>query len=552
MDHDLASAVARSIPLVLEHIPLGAAAELGGLAVTPGRARRRKRGSAVVNAVRGLESAGRLAGALEQVVDALRVPVPPELVRHLEARRGTFGFAYADSGDETAKALRLLEICHPGAVEVVAEVVAGLVGDDAVAPLLRVDAGGDGEAVAARHGAAHLALCAVVSAGVLRALGEDWSVTTAAVVGTAIGTAALLLPGLPMPDCHAAAVLAKRRAEYRYPHWSSASPPVRDHRFALAEGDVPEEVDFSANGLVVAVPGGAVVRTGLAEGVASVALHVLEGPPDGIDLEGWDEVVETTWTAEVGSARLGGPTSGQGRRAEAPPWPGEYRLLVRATGRDDGDEEQYSLTTWRAPAAPDVVHLRTDRLGHRLRGEPEPPVVVAPEAAHRWVSGSTLDQAAAITVVVGSPVDEVVRAFGGDPADPRPADRLREDFTRSWIAVAAVGDAVVVFEENGVLGTREEVIGPLSRKGRVASAFWNVNALTLLSFARDGEVLASFEPGPCPSDDPEVRTAFDAVDLQDLRHQEAKLLTAAARFAGQVVTADDLASAVGYEVEEQA
>ncbi|MET1073109.1 MAG: DUF6461 domain-containing protein [Umezawaea sp.] len=549
MDHDLAAAVARAIPLVLRHIPLDAAVELGGLAATPGKTRHRKRRSAVVNALGGLRSGDRLSGALEVVVDSLRVPVPPELVAHLEARQGVFGFAYADSERETVKALRLLEICHPGATGVVADVVAGLVHDDAVAPLLRVEAGGGGEAIAARHGAAHLAWCVAVSAGVLRALGE---VTAAAVVGTALGTAALLLPGLPMPGCHAAAALEERRAEYAYPQWSSASPPVRVHRFALAEGDVPEEVDFSANGLVAVVPGGAVVRTGLAEGVASVSLQVLEGPPGEIDLASWDEVVETSWTAEVGSARLGGPPSWQGRRAETPPWPGEYRLLVRATGRDDGEAESYSLTTWRAPTAPDVVHLRTDRLGHRLRGEPEPAVVVAPEAGHRWVAGSTLDQAAAVTLVVGSTVDEVVRAFGGDPADPRPVDGLREDFGTSWIAVAAVDGAVVVFEENGVLGTREEVLGPLSRDGRAASAFWNVNALTLLSFARDGEVLASFEPGPCPSDDPEVLAAFAAVDLHDLRHLEAKLLTVACRFAGSGVTADDLARAVGYEVADQA
>ncbi len=154
--------------------------------------------------------------------------------------------------------------------------------------------------------------------------------------------------------------------------------------------------------------------------------------------------------------------------------------------------------------------------------------------------------------MVGSAVDDVVRAFGGDPADPRPADRLRQDSGTPWVAVAVVDDAVVVFEENGYQGTRDGVLAAVSRRGRAASAFWNANALTALSFARGGEVLASFEPGPCPSDDPEVRAAFDAVDLDDPRHLEAKLVTVAALFAGHGATADDLATAVGYEVAEQA
>jgi hypothetical protein len=60
-------------------------------------------------------------------------------------------------------------------------------------------------------------------------------------------------------------------------------------------------------------------------------------------------------------------------RPATPPRPGDYRLRVHARGRDDADEDEgYELAVWPAPAAPAIVHKRTDRLGYRLRGEPVP------------------------------------------------------------------------------------------------------------------------------------------------------------------------------------
>lgn len=56
---------------------------------------------------------------------------------------------------------------------------------------------------------------------------------------------------------------------------------------------------------------------------------------------------------------------------------------MHVSGRDD-DDASYRLVIWQAPAAPEVVHKQTDRLGHRLRGEPEPPLVIPPDAEHRW------------------------------------------------------------------------------------------------------------------------------------------------------------------------
>jgi hypothetical protein len=192
-----------------------------------------------------------------------------------------------------------------------------------------------------------------------------------------------------------------------------------------------------------------------------------------------------------------------------------------------------------------VVHKRTDRLGHRLRGEPEPPVVITPDRAHWWIESSSLEVAATVTVVVGLSAEEVLRAFGADPDAPRSLEDLRYHGGDPWVAVLAVDGAVVAFEENGYLGTKDGVLERLSRNGKAASAFWNANAHTSLAFARGGEVLASFEPGldsgddsefQATLDDPEVRAAFDGIDFDDHRHHDAKLVTVVAGFTGHTVT----------------
>jgi len=524
VDHD----IARAIPLVLRHIPAASAVDLGRLAGAR-QARAPRRGSAVSSAFRGLSGTD-VAAAVRSAVDAVDVTASPDLVGHLVARQGEFGYLTSSTESEESLSLRLLDICHPGATDLVVEHVFRLVHDPGIAPLLAVGPEHTDEAdIAGRHGAAHLALCAATSAALLRALDTDFA--RAAIVGTALGAAALLLRDRPMPAGYAAAVRAKRQAEYVYPGWSSATPVVSGHRFALADGPVPDTADFSANGLVTVVPGGVLVRTGVAEGYVSASLSVVAEPWPEIDLTGWDEVVEVSWRAEVGEAGFDG-------RGVTPPWPGDLRVLVQATGRDDGVDERYWVRVWLAPAAETVVHKLTDRLGHRLRGEPEPPVVVAPERDHWWVEKSAFQVAATVTAVVGLSVAEVLEVFGVD-AETGSMAEARVGGIYQWIAVGEVDGVVVVFEDNGFAGTRDEVLHRLSRNGKAASAYWNVNAVTRLSFARDGEVLASFEPGPCPSDDPEVRAAFDPFDFVDRRHRDAKLVAAVARFTGRTITEAD-------------
>lgn len=72
--------------------------------------------------------------------------------------------------------------------------------------------------------------------------------------------------------------------------------------------------------------------------------------------------------------------------------------------------------------------------------------------------------------------------------------------------------------------------------------FWNVNALTTLSFAEGGQVLASFEPGldPVPDAGPAVAAALDSLDFEDYQDKEGKGLVAMERFTGRGFTTADL------------
>ncbi len=100
--------------------------------------------------------------------------------------------------------------------------------------------------------------------------------------------------------------------------------------------------------------------------------------------------------------------------------------------------------------------------------------------------------AATFTAVRGSDEDAVIRLFGDEPGRARTMDLedLREHYDGDLILVSRSGPAVVVVECNGYQGSREEVLRPLSRLGRAASAFWNVNAVSRLSLAEDGLVSA--------------------------------------------------------------
>ncbi|WP_244170368.1 hypothetical protein [Amycolatopsis tolypomycina] len=162
----------------------------------------------------------------------------------------------------------------------------------------------------------------------------------------------------------------------------------------MTEGGFPAYGRFADNGLAEPAAGGVVVRAGTENGLVRVGVRVLAEPPATVETVGWEEVVDLSWHAERGSAGV----SGHRGRVTTPPWPGDYRVRVHAYGRDDPETENHDLWIWTAPPEPPRVHARADRLGHRLRGEPEPPVVARPEAAHRWIGRSRLAVAATVTV----------------------------------------------------------------------------------------------------------------------------------------------------------
>jgi hypothetical protein len=409
-------------------------------------------------------------------------------------------------------------------------------------------------AIAARHGAAHLALAVATARIVLdQAQVPAPADRSAAVVSVGIAAASALLRERPMPASYAAAVLAGAQSEYRFPQTTFGSVRTAGNRFALVEGAVPDTVDFSGNGLVTVVDGGVVIRTGTTGPVRVIVRALAEAPPQ--VQPSWHEVVEVSWRADHGRASVTGPngTPHSKLRWVTPPWPGDYRLRVHARGRDEVDEpdlESYEVLVWPAPSAPEIVHRRTDRLGHRLRGEPEPARSPRPELAYRWVGRSSLAMAATVTVVTGASVDEVLRAFGADPARPQSiadveADRRDRLSIDPWMSVLDTGDAVLAVEFNGYQGSMEPVPSRSSLHGRTASMFWNVNGVTRLSFAEAGQLLAQFEPigdlTALPAlARPEIATAIADLDFTDPIDHTGKGLVAVERFTGRAMTAEDL------------
>ncbi|MFC0429748.1 DUF6461 domain-containing protein [Kutzneria buriramensis] len=577
----MAQVVAGDLSRVAQAIPPAPAAELGRLrekAPAPGRlglmspaqalvrregqAARARQVAAPANAnraqqaaVRGGDRLGglpdllaeRLLGALELTVAALDVALPDlvAVLPTLPDGRRTVSVATMSGGSAMSPELSKLDGFVPGSRDMAQFVVTELVTHPAIAPLL-VATGEDETAIAASHGARHLALSVVATTVVLRSL---WpKVSAPAIIGTALGIAAPILREAPMPAAYAEAELAKRRANYLMPRHSSGRAMVADHMFALAEGPVESTVDFSENGLVAVVPGGVAIRTGHENRSVGYILRIVEEPPVvEPDPFLWEEAVEVSWHAPVGGASIAGAG-----RDTAPPWPGDYRVRVCARGRDEGDE-RYELTVWRAPLADPLVHRASDRLGHVLRGEPEPPVVVPPEADYHWIESSSLSDAATITFVAGKSATEVLRDFGADPSAPASARELSEQGTLDpWVAVLDVPGGVVAVEYNGWVASDERVMRALSSPDTVAaSMYWNVNALTRFSLAKAGESLASFELG-LQEPSPAAEALLEDLDVANYGHRPAKGVFAAARFTGLSLSAEQLAviesADVGYPI----
>lgn len=174
---------------------------------------------------------------------------------------------------------------------------------------------------------------------------------------------------------------------------------VTEHQFGIVTDEMrwptptfPRE----SNGLVDPVGGGALIHTGIAEGVAAVAVEARALPPSSVDVDSWEEIVEISLVAgDVRSTRkpeeealsrfqpdsaihpmrigalMADPPS---LPALNPSGPGTYRIRVHARGRDhniDGVDfeptEEYLVMTWPNPPFAETVHKQTDRYGSGLR-----------------------------------------------------------------------------------------------------------------------------------------------------------------------------------------
>ncbi|TYB60246.1 hypothetical protein FXF51_32150 [Nonomuraea sp. PA05] len=142
------------------------------------------------------------------------------------------------------------------------------------------------------------------------------------------------------------------------------------------------------NGLIAVgdeEPDGAMIVTGLGMGQVEVTVQLADEEPP-LDLDSWEEIVDLSIESTLGSLYVVGLLGDLPRKLPNLAWkgPGFYRLRVHAKGRDsyvDGTglnlEERYSIISWPADPAPDLIHKATDAYGAGVRGR-------APQTETTW------------------------------------------------------------------------------------------------------------------------------------------------------------------------
>lgn len=330
----------------------------------------------------------------------------------------------------------------------------------------------------------------------------------------------------------------------------TALTDTRDSQFFVRAGSGPRpddtrpSSDFRTNGLADIVDGGIAVRTGTPEGRVMFTLSVVETEP-APQLEQWSEVVDVSIT-------VSDPSIAIGTDAIDVPAPGDYRVRIQARRRDAGLEEgssggeEFAIVTWPAAAQPPHVWILSDRLGHHLRGEVEPQPVVHPEAAYRWVNDA-FGEDGSVTMVTGMELDDVVRAFGGDPSRPLAGD------VRSWpdrLVVGTIGDVVVAIQFAGWESSRPEVLRRVSARGLAATSWWSITGATRFGLAKNGAVLDLFEDWS-EATSPEVLDRTQDLDRYSYVDVIERGLVFAERVTGAALTPDFLSSLVDAGVSYQ-
>jgi hypothetical protein len=313
---------------------------------------------------------------------------------------------------------------------------------------------------------------------------------------------------------------------------------------ASAVHDGSHDDDFRANGLAAAIPAGILIRTGAPEGSVFVTLSFVEQEPAS-ELQRWAEVVDL-------SINLPEPALTIGTEGVDLPEAGDYRVRIQARRRDVGvDEgqssgEEYEIAAWPAPAQPTRIWALSDRLGHRLRGEVEPTPVARPETAYRWVNDA-IGESGTVTMVTGMALEDVLRAFGADPARPRTGEDVRHS---DRLAVGTIGDVVVAIQFSGWEGSRREVLRRASAQGRAATAFWSITGATRFALAEDGEVLDLFEDWSAATS-PQVLDLAHDLDRYTYTDVVERGLVVSERATGAALTPDFVTSLIDAGVSYQ-
>ncbi|MEU4675253.1 hypothetical protein AB0F91_46800 [Amycolatopsis sp. NPDC023774] len=146
-------------------------------------------------------------------------------------------------------------------------------------------------------------------------------------------------------------------------------------------GSCPDLRLAYVNGLVGSDFNGALILTGITDGPVTVTVQLLDTAPDSVELDDSDEVAEVSVESEDGELIA------HDLAADPPPefpnlahaGPGTYRLRVHARGRDIAPHlniqepvENYLLSVWPAPEAPDVVYKQSDERGQEYRAARRP------------------------------------------------------------------------------------------------------------------------------------------------------------------------------------
>ena len=124
-------------------------------------------------------------------------------------------------------------------------------------------------------------------------------------------------------------------------------------------------------------------------------------------------------------------------------------------------------------------------------------------AAYRWVEDDPGFDAFCVSVLLGVSEDEVAEAFAVDRATRRLATFAEqgemgvpypEGYGNDTVQIDALGNAVVCIESNGWAGVEGDRARRLPAGGSMVAVYRNVNALMQFMYARQGEIVRSFDP----------------------------------------------------------